>query len=334
MRVQGWEGRGSAIRTGYRSPWCAGRTCLSPGSSLQRIKGGNQRWIEAASGRGSNSVTSRSRSSIHTSPTPRKVEDYYGDLDKLYAENRLDEALQAEIPNVADKNRSSYRTAVNGTASTERRRSWIPSHGPSDSSATCRPRSASALNNLIQISTSLMVALSVPCFRLHRYHCEGSRRHGRRNRTQGRKGPPRGHRPDSQLHGRRRRRETRPPGSRDSRGWRLRRQSSCCGQSRTHSLIASLQRHVQVLAPRRHRTVIDEATNGEHPPRSRSARGRRSPLVGPLTDCLGARVHLRRRPPPCAAGVRRRVAAGDDDVLSIVPSTQPRRCSVPCPRLP
>ena len=27
-------------------------------------------------------------------------------------ENRLDEALQAEIPNVADKNRSSYRTAV------------------------------------------------------------------------------------------------------------------------------------------------------------------------------------------------------------------------------
>ena len=40
------------------------------------------------------------------------MERHYGDLDKLYEEDRLSEALQAEIPDVADKNRSSYRSAV------------------------------------------------------------------------------------------------------------------------------------------------------------------------------------------------------------------------------
>lgn len=41
-----------------------------------------------------------------------RVERHYGDLDKLYEEDRLAEALKAEIPGVADKSRASYRTAV------------------------------------------------------------------------------------------------------------------------------------------------------------------------------------------------------------------------------
>ena len=42
----------------------------------------------------------------------RRVERHYGDLDQLYEEDRLAEALKAEIPDVADKNRASYRSAV------------------------------------------------------------------------------------------------------------------------------------------------------------------------------------------------------------------------------
>ena len=41
-----------------------------------------------------------------------RVERHYGDLDKLYEEDRLAEALKAEIPGVADKGRAAYRTAV------------------------------------------------------------------------------------------------------------------------------------------------------------------------------------------------------------------------------
>ena len=41
-----------------------------------------------------------------------RMERHYGDLDKLYEEDRLAEALKAEIPGVADKSRASYRTAV------------------------------------------------------------------------------------------------------------------------------------------------------------------------------------------------------------------------------
>ena len=40
------------------------------------------------------------------------MDRHYGDLDKLYEEDRLAEALKAEIPDVADKNRSNYRSAV------------------------------------------------------------------------------------------------------------------------------------------------------------------------------------------------------------------------------
>ena len=42
----------------------------------------------------------------------KRVERHYGDLDKLYEENRLSEALKAEIPDVADRNRASYKSAV------------------------------------------------------------------------------------------------------------------------------------------------------------------------------------------------------------------------------
>ena len=46
----------------------------------------------------------------------KRVENHCGDLDQLYTENRLDDteigSLVAEIPTIAAKNRSSYRTAV------------------------------------------------------------------------------------------------------------------------------------------------------------------------------------------------------------------------------
>ena len=69
---------------------------------------GFKEWLEQR-GLKKSSVTS------HLSDAQR-VENHHGDLDQLYTANRLADAaigtLVAEIPSIAAKNRSSYRTAV------------------------------------------------------------------------------------------------------------------------------------------------------------------------------------------------------------------------------
>ena len=57
------------------------------------------------------------KSSVSTAVSDAKrIENHCGDLDQLYTENRLDDAeigsLVAEIPSIAARHRSSYRTAV------------------------------------------------------------------------------------------------------------------------------------------------------------------------------------------------------------------------------
>ena len=62
-------------------------------------------WLEQRGGLGKGAIDSYIADA-------GRVERHYGDLDKLYEEDRLAEALKAEIPDVADKNRPSYRSAV------------------------------------------------------------------------------------------------------------------------------------------------------------------------------------------------------------------------------
>ena len=62
-------------------------------------------WLEQRGGLGKGAIDSYIADAW-------RVERHYGDLDKLYEEDRLAEALKAEIPDVADKNRPSYRSAV------------------------------------------------------------------------------------------------------------------------------------------------------------------------------------------------------------------------------
>ena len=68
-------------------------------------RSGFRTWLEQRGG------LSKSAVGTYISDAKR-VERHYGDLDKLYEEDRLSKALQAEIPDVADKNRSSYKSAV------------------------------------------------------------------------------------------------------------------------------------------------------------------------------------------------------------------------------
>lgn len=52
-------------------------------------------------------------SSIDTYITDaRRVEAHYGDFDELYKKSGLAEAVQAKVPGISERNRSSYGTAV------------------------------------------------------------------------------------------------------------------------------------------------------------------------------------------------------------------------------
>ena len=71
---------------------------------------GFRRWLRKRNQRGHRSLKEISIETYITDA--RRVESHYGNFDQLFAEGRLEEALDVEVPDIMDKNRPDYRRAV------------------------------------------------------------------------------------------------------------------------------------------------------------------------------------------------------------------------------